>query len=325
MTAKTRIGILGIGGVGGYFGGMLAHKYFNSYSFEIIFIARNESEKIIKKNGLKIISSEGEKIVFPDEVTSDPSTVGPLDFLICCIKSYDLEPALISMKNSIGPSTIILPLLNGVDAGDRIQAIYKEAEVWQGCVYIVSQLESPAVVKINGKIHSLYFGSDSAKAEKLKYWLKIFSDARIEAFISENIELTTWEKFIFISPFASLTTYLDISIREIFNNNDYKETLIKLLNELYQIADARKIPFPENIIELTLTKMEKIPEGSISSMHRDFRKGSKTEIASLTEYIIRLGRQYRVATPTYTRVFNGLLANITNKKSTDFLSPSNPI
>jgi 2-dehydropantoate 2-reductase len=83
----TRIGILGLGGVGGYFGGLLAKAYAESDQFEIVFIARGETKK--KSNsGLTIITDENEITVFPNIVSDDPLTIGKLDYLICATKTY---------------------------------------------------------------------------------------------------------------------------------------------------------------------------------------------------------------------------------------------
>ncbi len=79
MSKKTKIGILGIGAVGGYFGGLLAEKYLNSKNVEIIFIARERSANIIKEKGLKIITPTEERIVFPSLTTSNPKDIGELD------------------------------------------------------------------------------------------------------------------------------------------------------------------------------------------------------------------------------------------------------
>jgi 2-dehydropantoate 2-reductase len=53
MSDKIRIAVLGIGGVGGYFGGLLAKKYAHSDAYEIIFIARGASEKVIRDKGFR--------------------------------------------------------------------------------------------------------------------------------------------------------------------------------------------------------------------------------------------------------------------------------
>ena len=79
---KTRIGILGLGGVGGYFGGLLAKAYQKTDNVEIVFIARGETQKAISESGLKIVTDETETVVFPDLVSNNPDEIGILDYLI---------------------------------------------------------------------------------------------------------------------------------------------------------------------------------------------------------------------------------------------------
>ena len=110
MMKQTRIGILGMGGVGGYFGGLLANAYSKSDDIEIIFIARGETQKVIAENGLKILSDDTEIMVFPDIVSDDAAIIGKLDYLICATKTYDIEDSLLAIKKSITKNTVILPL-----------------------------------------------------------------------------------------------------------------------------------------------------------------------------------------------------------------------
>lgn len=306
MNQPIRIGILGTGAVGGYFGGLLAGHYFNSGKADIIFITRPATEKMIREKGLKIITPQGEKIVFPTLASSDPKKIGHVDLLICCVKSYDLEESLRPLAACIGAETIILPLLNGVDARHRIELLFPGATVWEGCVYIVSRLIEPGVVKETGNIHSLYFGSSNAGSAQLKQIENIFREAGIDAFLSDNIQQTTWEKFLFISAIASLTSYLDLPIGAILNNSSHKKMLLQLLTELKNVAAAKGIQFSDDITGRTILKMEKLPYDTTSSMHSDFQKGGKTEYHSLTEYVVKLGRELNVPTPLYDNVLEEL-------------------
>ncbi|MDZ4329721.1 MAG: 2-dehydropantoate 2-reductase N-terminal domain-containing protein, partial [Flavobacterium sp.] len=227
---KTRIGILGLGGVGGYFGGLLAKAYFESDTIEIVFIARGETQKAIVQNGLKIIADTKELIVFPNLVSNNPDEIGKLDYLICATKTYDIETSFESIKNCITPNTIILPLYNGVDATERIQILFPENTVLQGCVYIVSMIESPGIIKKIGLYEKLFFGSKNAPVSKLNELQSIFENANIESYLVENIEETVWEKFIFISALASATSYLNQNIGGILNHPENKAVYSSLLN-----------------------------------------------------------------------------------------------
>ncbi|MBP6181664.1 2-dehydropantoate 2-reductase [Flavobacterium sp.] len=303
---KTRIGILGLGGVGGYFGGLLAKAYFDLYTIEIIFIARGEAQKAIAQNGLKIISDTNEVIVFPNLVSNDPDQIGELDYLICATKTYDIESSFESIKKCITPDTVILPLYNGVDATERIQTLFPRNMVLQGCAYIVSMIESPGIIKKIGHYEKLFFGSKNASFSKLNQLQSIFEKAAIESYLVENIEETVWEKFIFISPLASATSYLNQNIGAILNNPTNKAIYFSLLNEISSVAAAKGLALPDDIIAQTIGKLEKSPQDATSSMHRDLLAGRNTELVSLTEYVVKEGLKYGIATPTYQIVVEKL-------------------
>ncbi|WP_338648456.1 2-dehydropantoate 2-reductase [Flavobacterium sp. KS-LB2] len=299
---KTRIGILGLGGVGGYFGGLLAKAYLESDTIEIIFIARGETQKVIAQNGLKIIADATETTVFPSLVSNNTKEIGELDYLLCATKTYDIETSFESVKNCISTNTIVLPLYNGVDATERIQILFPENTVLQGCVYVVSMIESPGIIKKIGPYEKLFFGSKNAPVSKLNELQSIFEKANIESYLVENIEETVWEKFIFISALASATSYLNENIGGILNNTENKAIYSSLLIEIAAVAVAKGVTLPDDIVAQTIVKLEKTPKDVTSSMHRDFLAGKNTEVVSLTKYVVDLAIKHGVATPVYQMI-----------------------
>jgi 2-dehydropantoate 2-reductase len=302
---KTKIGVLGLGGVGGYFGGLLAAKYKNSENVEIIFITRPETEKTIKEKGLKLITPENELLVFPDFVTSSPKALGILDVLIVSVKSYDLVKAMVSINPSINNETIILPLLNGVVAKEQIEELYPSNLVLDGCVFVISKLLERGVVKrIAGK-GILFFGSE-LEDNRLNKLHQLFLAAGINSKYRPNILEIVWGKYLFISSLASLTSYLDVTTGQIFENKKYRELLIQLLNEFKAVADANSIILSESILEDTLIKMESLPYETTTSMQRDFQQSKRTEYKSLTKYVVDLGNELGIPVLTYKMILNEL-------------------
>ena len=303
---KTRIGILGMGGVGGYFGGLLAKEFYQSDSVEIVFIARGETQKEIANNGLKIITDTDESIVFPFLVSNDSQVIGKLDFLICATKTYDIEESLVSIRKCITKNTVILPLYNGVDAPERISTLFPDNEVLQGCVYIVSMIVSPGIIKKIGTYEKLFFGSTMASIVTLNKLQAIFKSAGIESYLVDNIEETVWEKFIFISALASATSYLNQNIGEILANQTSRALYVSLLNEITMLAAVKGLNLPEDSVMQSILKLEKSPHSATSSMHRDFLAGNKTELDSLTGFVVTESLKYEIETPTYQMVFDKL-------------------
>ena len=87
-----KIAIMGIGGVGGYYGGLLARRYAGDKETEIIFIARGEHLKAIQANGLRVQSATHEDFTIrPTLATHDPSRHGTFDIVLLCVKGYSLS------------------------------------------------------------------------------------------------------------------------------------------------------------------------------------------------------------------------------------------
>src|SRR5579872_854344 len=309
MNSKFKVGILGLGGVGGYLGAKLAGRYHGSENTEITFIARGENLKMIRLNGLKLATEDGEQIAFPSFALKSAELSGKFDLIICCVKSYDLEKSLLSIRKSIGHSTIILPFLNGVDASRRIKNLFPRTAVCDGCAYIVSRLISPGFVRVSGNLCQFYIGSDNFGKKKIYQINHIFTEAGIDMQVADSISQTIWTKFLFISTFATLTSALDLSIGAILINKVHKEIVIRLLTELKNIAEAKSNILPENIVQTLLAKMASLPYGATSSMHSDFKNGNKTEISSLTTYVIQEGNRLNIPTPFYQK----MLAKITKR------------
>jgi 2-dehydropantoate 2-reductase len=313
MSSKYRIAVLGVGGVGGYLGGKLAGHYATSSDIEIAFIARGEHGRTIASHGLTLITPEGKHIVHPSVVTDNPKPLGSVDLLLCCVKSYDLEKSIFSIQSCVSSSTIILPILNGVDTTERMRKILPEAGIWEGCIYIISRLVSPGTIKQQGTINKLLFGSGNATKEELAFVNKILTSAGINAYIPDNITRTIWEKFFFISVIATLTSYFDSPIGSITGNPERKRLIIELLTELHSVAIANSIPLAENIVETMLEKILALPYETTSSMHDDFKRGGKTEADTLTGYVVKLGEKLNIATPAYKRILAVLKGKISQE------------
>ena len=305
----TRILIVGLGGVGGYYGGMLARKYTGSEEVEIYFLARGAHLEKVKENGLTIIAENETFVVQPKLATDNATEIGIVDFAIITPKSYDLTTTIEQIKPCIGSETVILPLLNGVDISYRIRKMLTNTEVWDGCVYIVGRLKEPGVVQSSGGVHDLFFGHDGSESIKLQKLEKILLDAGIKANYSRNIRMIIWRKFIFISSSATLTSYFNVGFRDLLTENNRKETTLKLINEVVQLAQAEGVIFENDIIETTIKHLERLPYGTTSSMHSDFTNGRRTELETLTGIVIELGKKMGIETPEYERIYTILKLN----------------
>ncbi len=304
MNHKYRIAILGIGGVGGFLGGMLASAYSNTEDIEIIYIARGNHAQAIKENGLKLITASQEKIVHPDVITDDPASIGTIDLLICCVKAYDLESSIRPLLSCVTPDTVILPLLNGVDNSEKLQLMLPEAKVLQGCIYVVSKIIAPGVVQQRGEFWSLHFGGDNLSNTEKIHILELFKKAGINALLESSIHEKMWAKFSFISPIATYTSAYNISIGKILDSEEHKESLKELMRELEALASTLKITLPADSIEKNFLVMEKLPYEATSSMQADFANDKPTELETLTGFVVRKATEQGVELNAYSRIYH---------------------
>lgn len=298
-----KIVVVGIGGVGGYYGGLLAKQYDGSAAVEIYFVARGAHLLKMQQEGLKVIAESGSFIAHPKLATDEVSEIGKVDYIILCTKSYDLEATVLQIKPLVGSNTVILPLLNGADISLRIRALLPNTEVWNGCSYIVARLNEPGIVQSSGDLHALHFGYNNQTSERLLQFEKILQDAGIEATFSDNILLLIWIKFMFISTTASLTSYFNVSFRELVTDELRKNTLVDLSHELILVAHAEGIELPSNLIDKAIKRLEKMPLQATTSMHSDFLSGRNTELETLTGIVIQMAHKYGISVPVYERVY----------------------
>ena len=302
-----KIAVVGVGGVGGYFGGRLAAHFQNNENVNVYFVARGKHLKEIQKNGLKIIQGKEQWVAHPFLSTDQPADIGKMDIIIFSTKTFGLEESVSQMQPCVGKGTVLLPLLNGVNSRDRIKAVLPDATVWDGLVYIIARLTKPGEVENKGNIQKLFFGKDGISNDKMKQFEKILKTAGIEATLSENMSKIIWEKYIFISSIATLTSYLDNTIGEIMADEKKTQLLDDLIEEIKSLAVAKRINIDSKVKENAMARFQSLPFEATSSMHSDFKnKRTKTELMALTGYVVEQAKVLKVEVPVYERMFGEL-------------------
>lgn len=295
------IAILGIGGVGGYLGGKLL---LSKQDEKIVFISRGKQLQKIKKEGLKLIDEDKEYIVKPDIITDDPKELGVFDLVLICVKSYDLKDALDLIKDNISDKTVLLPLLNGVEHDKEIKAIYPNAKVLNGCIYIFSNIKDIGVVKKYGGLFNLIYGSDEYDLDKFKWIKELFDRAGLRNKLTSDIELETWKKYLLIAAYASMTSYYKKPLGFIAQNK--VDELESVLYEIKSVANKKGVEIDNEVIEKILKRLPTLPYDSKTSMQLDFEKGKKTEVEALCGYIVNEGKRLSIDTPLMKKYYEEL-------------------
>jgi len=301
-----KIAVMGVGGVGGYYGSLLARHYAENGDVEVIFIARGQHLQEIRKNGLKMLSEKEEFLAKPDVAADDPLECGPFDVVLFCTKGYDLEDSARLVSPCVDENSVVISLLNGVNNPERLRAVLHKGKILNGCVYVAAHILRPGVIQQIGGSGKLFFGGESDLPVDGKGIENILRAADIDAEYSRDIESIVWEKYIFICPFASATTFLDRTIGGVLDDGEGKSLLEGLLGEVIHIAETRGVNLPKNILGITIDKAFTFPHETKTSMQKDAEDRKKTEIDTFTGYIVKTARKHSVSVPHHERVYKAL-------------------
>lgn len=300
--------VIGIGGIGGYYGGKMAAKYAGAGEDQIIFIARGEHLQTIQRQGLRLMTVEGDFTAIPTLATDNPRDAGLFDLVLFCVKSYGLEEAARRIKDNIHDQTVIIPLLNGVDIAERLKAVLPKGRILGGCVYISARIEGPGVVRQVGGSCQLIFGpdrgTDAAMFRPIEDFLK---NAGIKAELVGDIALPLWTKYIFIDPLAGMTSMLGKAFGAILEDEGLRGMLAGLMQEVHLVAKAQGVTLPGDIVQATIAKAAAFPKETKTSFQLDFEKGNPAELDIFMGYMVAAGKKLGIPLPLHEKVYTELL------------------
>jgi len=305
--AYNNICIAGLGGVGGYFGGMIALNITGNYKDKrnVIFIARGAHLEAIQKNGLVIKPFDGEPITcMPNVATQKVSDLGMINLLIIAVKGYDLLDVAETFKEKISSDSIIIPLLNGVGNEEKIRKIIPKGIILPSCVYLSSKIEEPGVIKMMGNIARIVSGPDPLNPEyDHSEIMSFFQNIGIKFNWVEDPQVAIWKKYMFIAPAALITAANNITINDIVQNEDTKKDFCAIMAEIRKIAEKKNILLPDDTEADSLKIAEKIDKDAKTSFQLDIeKKKPKTEIDAFGYEIIRMGKELSVETPVAEKI-----------------------
>lgn len=310
-----KICVYGIGGVGGYFGGKIAHAIAESggIKYKSYFVARGAHLEIIERDGIMVVSPGQTFIGKPNHATADIKKIPDPDLILICVKSYDLDHVVKSIEPKTKGSTIIIPLLNGADIYDRIRAHLNTGIVLPACVFVGTHIEKPGVIRQNGGDGRILFGKDPRhKTFDPDNVIRFFNDMGINYQWNDDPFPAIWSKYIFIASFGLVSAHTGQCLGEIMGDTHSKENVRKIMQEIFSIAREKGIELSPDIIEESLNKANGFPYETKTSYQRDIEnKGRINEGALYGGTIIAEGKALGIPTPVtssiYTEIQNRLI------------------
>lgn len=299
---NINICVVGLGGVGGYIGGVLAREYPH-----VVFLARGARKESISQNGLIIKSQlSGNFHVMPEKVTDNVEEIGIMDYVFICVKNYSLEQVCKQIAPIVNENTIIVPIMNGTNPSERTRDYLGKGIVIDSLIYIVSgSSEDFSIVQV-GDYSNVHIGlknptsDDKRKIESVAQLLKCTG---INCIIEEDIEAAIWKKYVLNCAYNVITAYYNSTTGVLRKDPKIVEEYKKLLEEACLVGRAKGVNIPEDLVEVHYNRfLYKLAEDSTSSLCRDMAAGKPNELETFSGYLLELGKQYGLELP-YTEKF----------------------
>ena len=289
-----RIAMMGSGGLGGFFGGRLAHA-----GCEVSFIARGEHLRAMREHGLRIESAvHGDIVVKQARFTDDPAAIGVVDLVIVAVKLWDTESAAKAMRPMVGPDTAVLSLQNGVTKDEVLVREFGKAAVMGGVCYVGTRIARPGVIEQTGPLQRLVFGEyDGSRSERAEMLLKAALPTGIDTDLSSDIRRSLWEKFVFLVGLSATTTSMRTTIGPIRSHPRTRAFLHDIMKEVVAVGRAHGVNLPADYAAERLAFADSVAPGMTSSMHHDLDRGSRLELPWLSGAVVELGARAGVPTP----------------------------
>jgi 2-dehydropantoate 2-reductase len=297
-----RIAVVGAGGVGGGFGAALAKA-----GADVTFIARGAHLAAMRSTGLRIEGGRGETHLVPTQATDDPKTVGPVDYVLFCVKLWDVESAGEHIKPLVGPNTAVIPLQNGIDAPERLIPILGAPAVMGGVAQISASIVAPGVIRQVGTFMRMLFGElDGSTSRRGEELFAMCKKASFDVTLSDQIVTELWMKFILLATNASIMAVARQPIGKLRDDPDMRPQFVAAYNEVIAVGKARGVKLPADALDRMLAFNAGAPPTMKPSMALDLERGNRIELPWLGGKVVELGRQLGVPTPTHSFMYAAL-------------------
>jgi 2-dehydropantoate 2-reductase len=301
-----KIAVMGTGGLGGYYGALLARQ-----GEEVSLVARGAHLEAIRKNGLTIKSMHGDFIANPTGVTDNPAEIGPVDLVLFCVKTYDIEEAAQAIKPMIRDEpadTVVLSLQNGIDVVERIGKVVGEEHMIAGATWISSALEGPGLIKQVSDFRRVVLGElDGKITSRLQAISDAFQRTGITLEQSNDILKILWTKFVFFSAASSFGSLTRLPLGGYRSLPETRAMITSLMKEVQAVAVAQGIHLDRDVVEKSLAFMDNAAPHIKASMQLDVEAGHRTEIESVIGIVGHKARELGIKTPVADMLYALLL------------------
>ncbi|MFD1293139.1 ketopantoate reductase family protein [Lutibacter holmesii] len=295
--------IYGTGGIGGYFGARLAQAGNN-----VTFIARGKQLEAIQKNGLQLKSVKGDYLLKPAVATNDIFEVKEIDVILICTKTWQLAEVAKTIKPVLNENTVVISLLNGCDNHEVLSSIIDKKHVLGGLCKVVSFVEDYGVINHVAYEPTIVFGElNNTKTNRALELKNTLVNAGIKTVLANDIQKEIWTKYLYITTVSAMGALTRATHGEMLASPYIKNMLLQTAQEILEVAKAKGVNLPGDIIQKQFDIIESLPYETTASLQRDIMNGKPSELEAQNGTIVRLGKELGVATPVNEFIYYTLL------------------
>ena len=306
MSLK-KVHIIGAGGVGGYYGAVLARGGAN-----VTMVCRPPMAEVLRKKGLTVHDSGGTFSTRAFAVADSFSALGDADLILLAVKTYDLDDLARALSGRVAPGCSVLTLQNGIEADLMVKKQFPENTILAGMTFILSTMIEPGVIRqINYSERTfIRFGlRGQTDAELLEKVCAYLSAHGVAAQISDDIVRDLWDKFIWLANFAGMTGSRRCAVGPVVNEARNIEEWMQGVDEVIALARALNVPLVPGVREKIAGWLERYKTENTDakpSLTKDLEQGKRTEIEALSGTIIRLAREAGISVPVHERFYRAI-------------------
>jgi 2-dehydropantoate 2-reductase len=284
--------VIGAGALGGYYGACLTRA-----GRDVTFLVRPRRAEQVARDGLHVISEQGDFAVAATTITADDLRAS-FDLVLVTVKAYSLHEAMDQFAAAVGPSTAILPILNGMTHLDSLTARFGAEPVLGGLAQISAALDSEGRILHFGGSELVFGEVAGGSSDRIRALSALFEGSGFASRASDDVLQDMWEKWVQLGTGAGMTCMMRGAIGDIVAAPGGREAILQLFDECCAIAAAAGYPPRPEFIETRKALFTKVGSPLKWSMLRDIERGSATEGEHVIGELIMRASALRVAAPT---------------------------
>ncbi|MDY7219137.1 putative 2-dehydropantoate 2-reductase [Denitrificimonas sp. JX-1] len=281
VEQRPRIGIIGTGAIGSFYGLMLARA-----GFEVHFLLRTEYAHV-KRNGLRLYSEIYGELALPQvNAWNDVAQMPKCDWILVCAKTTSNQVLAPIVRQAAAPGSKVMLLQNGFAVEEQLRPLLDPAvHLLGGLCFIWVHRSAPGVSahQAQGRINPGYH-SGPATAEQgfaiAQQAAELFSLAGLESKAVADLQEARWQKLVWNVPYNGLSVLLDSDTKQLMTDPSTHALVMELMQEVVAAAAACGYKLPEKMVHGMLKFTESMP-AYWPSMYHDFRAHRPMELQAI--------------------------------------------